>query len=181
LQSPPPQLEENEEVGQDGLPEEMRRMRPDMVFERRRVRPRDTICFHAARDEADLANEEKTLEIVEFSCPYGYVSRGRKTLERVYEEKKEKYLDLAMNLKRLRREEVCITVVIVSSIGAVYDRSLKDLQKVLKCTDREIRKLGKKMSETVFMGSMEILRQNAHEIRRGNDESANMLIEEEVE
>jgi hypothetical protein len=99
----------------------------------------------------------------------------------VYEEKKEKYLDLARNLKRLRREEVRITVVIVSSMGAVYDRSLKDLQKMPKFTNREIRKLGKKMSETVLMGSMEIWRQNAHEIRRENDESANMLIEEEVE
>jgi hypothetical protein len=49
-----------------------------------------------------------------------------------------------------------MTAMIVSSMGAVYLQSLKDLQKILRCSDQEMRKLGRKMSETVIAGSMEI-------------------------
>jgi hypothetical protein len=33
----------------------------------------------------------KMMEIVKFSCPYGRISHRRDILERVYEEKKQKY------------------------------------------------------------------------------------------
>jgi hypothetical protein len=58
---------------------------------------------------------------------------------------------------------------------------LKALQKVLKCNSKEMRKLGKKMSETVMVGSMEIWRQNAHEIQPGTRDDANALIREEID
>jgi hypothetical protein len=45
-------------------------------------------------------------EINEFSCPSGYISRGRDTVERGYEEKKRKQMKLATNLKQLRQKEV---------------------------------------------------------------------------
>jgi hypothetical protein len=121
------------------------------------------------------------MEILEFSCPYGYVSHGRNTLERVYEEKRNKYMELARNLKKIRGGQVRVTAIIVSSLGAVYERSLKDLQMVLGCTDKEIGKLGRKMSEAAILGSMEIWRQNAREIRGGTMQEVDTLIEEEVE
>jgi hypothetical protein len=65
-------------------------------------------------------------------------------------------------------------------MGAVYNQLLKDLQKVIGCTDQKIWKLGRKMSETVIKGSMEIWRQNAHKIERGPESEANGLVEEEV-
>jgi hypothetical protein len=74
-----------------------------------------------------------------------------------------------------------VTAVIVSSIGAVYLPSLKDLQKVLRCSDEELRQLGRKMSETVIAGSMEIWRQNAHKTEWSTDGEANELIEIEIE
>jgi hypothetical protein len=126
-------IQENEAIREEGLSDEMRRMRPDMVFGRRRARAVAAVKFYA--DEAERRNEEKAIEILEFSCPYGYVSHGRNTLEKEYEEKKRKYTELARNLKRLGREEVRVTSVIVSSMGAVDDQSLKDPQKVLGCTD----------------------------------------------
>jgi hypothetical protein len=49
-------------------------------------------------------------------------------------------------------------------------QSLKDLHKVLRCDDRELKKLGLRMSEAVIRGSMEIWRQFAqmsHERRVG--------------
>jgi hypothetical protein len=92
-----------------------------------------------------VGNEEWIIEMIEFSCPFGYIPRGRDTLKRVYEEKKRKYQRLAMNLKQYRRSEVRITAVVVSLMGAVYNQSLKDLQKVMGCTDQKIRKLGRKV------------------------------------
>jgi hypothetical protein len=66
-------------------------------------------------------------------------------------------------------------------MGAVYGPSLKDLQKVLRCSDREMRILGQKMSETVILGSMEIWRQNAQEHERGRSEAEDQMIGNEIE
>jgi hypothetical protein len=66
-------------------------------------------------------------------------------------------------------------------MGAVYLPSLKDLQKVLRCSDEELRQFGRKMSETVIAGSIEIWRQNAHRTERGTNGEANELIEIEIE
>jgi hypothetical protein len=90
-------------------------------------------------------------------------------------------MTLARTLKQLRRREVRITAVIVSSIGVIYNQLLKEQQKVLGCTDRKMKKLGRRMSEAMSMGSMEIWRQNAREIRRGDDEDANALVAEEID
>jgi hypothetical protein len=65
-------------------------------------------------------------------------------------------------------------------MGALYNQSLKDLLKVMGCTDQKMRELGRKMSQAVIMGSMEIWRQNADEIGREPENEANALIEEEV-
>jgi hypothetical protein len=205
------ELMENVQAEEERLPAELRQLRPDMIFERRKddqmerrrrrrgprqgqrqgqgqeeERERDEV-----RAEAEVEQEEarmmerqdgrKMMEILEFSCPYGYISHGRNSLERVYEQKKQKYAELANELRRLRNEEIRVTAVIVSSMKAVYGPSLKDLQKVLGCSDREMRKLGRKMSETVILGSMEIWRQNAREIERGREEAANQMIQEEAD
>jgi hypothetical protein len=138
-------IQENEEIRQDGLRDDSRRLRPDMMFERRSRsqrnrrgrRRRDEDDREAQRDQgevADVANELKVMEILGFSCPYGYISHGRDSLERTYEEKKRKYAEL----KNLRREQVRVTAVIVSSMGARYGPSLTDLQKVLRCNDKEM-------------------------------------------
>jgi hypothetical protein len=57
---------------------------------------------------------------------------------------------------------------------------MKDLQKVLKCNDGELKKLGRRMSKTVIVGSMEIWRQTTRNIGAGMDEEVNRLIEEEA-
>jgi hypothetical protein len=201
------EIQQNGSVRQEGLREDLGRLRPDMMFERRNQNQRGRrrgrgrigngrrIDGEAQGNQRNEANEEgiagaveiaggnelKTFEIIEFSCPYGYVSHGRNSLERVYEEKKRKYEELAGELRRLRREEVRVTAVIVSSMGAVYGPSLKDLQKVLRCSDREIKQLGRVMSETVIVGSMEIWMRNAREIESGTREDVNEMIREDIE
>jgi hypothetical protein len=160
-------------------------MRPDIVFER----SRRSIGRRSGRqgneeeggNDAVERGEQKMTEIIEFSCPYDYILRRRDSLKHVYEGKKRKYAELAKELKRQRGENVQVTAVIVSLIGAMYLPSLKDLQKVLRCSDEELRQLGRKIPETVIAGSMEIWRENVHRTGRGTNGEANGLIEIEIE
>jgi hypothetical protein len=56
---------------------------------------------------------------------------------------------------------------------------MKDLQKVLRCSNNETKKPERKMSETVIFGSWEIWRNNAKHMERGNREEVNQFIAEE--
>ena len=125
-------------------------------------------------------NENRMLELLEFSCPYGRISHGKDTLELTYQHKKEKYASLAEELRQLRRQDVRVTAVIVSSMGAVYTPSLKDMQKVLKCTDRQIKEIGKQMSETVIRGSLAIWRQDTCERHEEHREQEREIMEQEI-
>jgi hypothetical protein len=110
------------------------------------------------------------IEIIEFSCPYGYMTQGENSLKRVFEQKQCKYRQLAQELSNLRHDGVRVTAVIVSSLGTIYMQSLKDLHTMLRCDNRQLKKLGRRMSEAVIRGSMEIWRQfvqMSHERRIG--------------
>jgi hypothetical protein len=69
--------------------------------------------------------------------------------------------------------------IIVSSMGAVSGPSMKDLKKILKCNNKKMKKLERKMSETAILGSFEIWRNNSMQIERGNRDDVNELIAEE--
>jgi hypothetical protein len=150
------QIDENQTIGVEGLSEQTRNQRPDMVFERcsqrRRQGPEEATPM--GREDANI------IEMIEFSCPYGRIANGQNTLELTYRHKHEKYTRLVEELKRLSGKKVRLTVVIISSMGAVWKQSLKDLQKLLKCDDRKLNKLGREMSEVVIKGSMEIWRRD---------------------
>lgn len=45
----------------------------------------------ADKANIEMQNERKIIDILEFSCLYGYVTRGRDSPKRVYKEKKEVY------------------------------------------------------------------------------------------
>jgi hypothetical protein len=65
-------------------------------------------------------------------------------------------------------------------MAAVYLPSLKDLQKVLKCTDQEMMRLGRRMSEAVIAGSMTIWRHHLQGSERNMMPATNEILEEEV-
>jgi hypothetical protein len=149
----------------DGLDQEVASLRPDMIFIQR-------------------VGEDQVVEIVEFTCPYGYMSRGRMTLERAYEQKRHKYEALARNIRRVTQKRVRITAVVVSSMGAVYEKSLDDLCRMLDITDKKERdRLGRRMSEEAILGSYEIWRKYIHEDARTvaefNEDTAAMIQEEQ--
>jgi hypothetical protein len=60
-------IHENTAIGQEGLPDGLKSLRSDMVFERE-------------------GRAGRAMEILEFSCPYGYMSRERHTLATVHEQ-----------------------------------------------------------------------------------------------
>jgi hypothetical protein len=141
------EIRENQRADQEGLPEELKALRPDMMFKQR---DRST---RRGRREGQEEGEQEITEIIEFSRPYGCVSHDRDTLEKTYEAKKAKYEELARTLRTLRNEKVRVTAIIVFSIGAICGPSMKDLQKLLRCNNNETKKLERKMSETVIFGS----------------------------
>jgi hypothetical protein len=115
-------------------------------------------------------NQREVIEIIEFSWPYGYMTQGENALKRLFEQKQRKSRQLTQELSNLRHERVRVTAVIVSSLGAIYMQSLKYLHTVFRCDDRQLKKLGRRMSEAVITGSMEIWRQSgqmSHERRVG--------------
>jgi hypothetical protein len=69
------EIRENQRVEQEGLPEELKALRPDMIFEQRDRSPR-------RREEREEEGEQKITKIIEFSCPYGCVSHNRDTWRR---------------------------------------------------------------------------------------------------
>jgi hypothetical protein len=142
------EIHENTPIREEGLSEGQRGLRPDMVFDRR-------------TDGGDVK------EIVEFSYPDGHISHDRDTLETVYERKIAQYQELAKEVRAIRGQQVNVTAIIVSSMGAVYAPSLKALQRILNCSASELHRLGKKMSAAAVLGSMGIWRMIA---RAGNGE-----------
>jgi hypothetical protein len=109
------------------------------------------------------------------------MTQGENALKRVFEQKQRKCSQLAQELSYFRHERVGVTAVIVPSFGAVYVQSLKDSHTVLRCDDRQLKKLGRLMSEAVIRGSMEIWRQFAqrmsHERRVGEAGEGERVVE----
>jgi hypothetical protein len=91
------------------------------------------------------------------------------TLEKVYIDKKEKYGKLAQETSNIREIHVEIIPIIVSSLGAVHARSIEARRNLLLCNDKEMKRIGRQLSETVIIRSMEIWRRYARDIRRTED------------
>jgi hypothetical protein len=145
-------IKENTVIGLEQLSVELRSRRPDMMFERRNLKGE----ARSRREQVDQESQERTIEILEFSCPYGRIAHERDTLEFPYHQKKTKSAEFAKAISEIEQKEVRVTAVRISSMGEMYEPSLNDLQQVLKWSDHEIRKIGKHRSETVMKGSLEI-------------------------
>jgi hypothetical protein len=136
-----------------------------MIFERRKQKG----AARSRGEQVDQESEERTVEIIEFSCPYGRIAHERDALEFTYNQKRIKCAEFTRAMSEIEQKEIRVTAVIISSMGAVYEPSLKDLQQVLKCSDHEIRKLGKHLSETVIKGSLEIWRPDTQNRYKGKE------------
>jgi hypothetical protein len=132
-------IRENVTLRSEELSPECSSQRPDLSFVR-------------------AINETQIIELVEITCPYGKINQPDEHGYRVntmvdrFNSKHTKYAQLANELQAITGMPVRVTVIVVSSVGAVYRDSLKELGKLLECSKPVLRKLGKKMSQTVIRG-----------------------------
>jgi hypothetical protein len=141
---------ENTPIPVEGLSEEVVRQRPDIAIVRKK-------------------GEREFVDLIEFTCPYGHRSHGEDTLKQAFEHKREKYSRLAKEIYELKGTKTTVIPVIVSSMGAVYGESMKMLKGLLKCEDKEMRKIGTQMSTAVIVGSYEIWRKYVSERKVDKD------------
>jgi hypothetical protein len=162
------QIHENTPIQIDGLSEDCRKLKPD-------------IWFYRKEDEAEV------LEILEFSCPFGYLKDNKCTLLTCFEKKSRKYQNLAAECSRLSGKTVRFHPIIVSSLGAVLKKSLACLNTLLGCDKKYINKLGTWMSEHVIMGSfklwIDIQKKSEHNHNRKSQEieETNLANQENIE
>jgi hypothetical protein len=140
------EIHENTSIQIAGLSPESSRLRPDMWFIRR-------------------YNNKRILEILEFSCPFGYIEDGESSLKRTFDYKLNKYQHLANEitnvtaLLNIGNLTVRVHPIIVSSLGALYHDSMKCLSSILnqtKTQKKDLRKLGSWMSDQAIMGSFKL-------------------------
>jgi hypothetical protein len=122
-------------------------------------------------------------EILEFSCPDEHMSHDQDILGAVDAHKTAKYQQLANEVRALRHQPVRITAVLVSSMGPVYTPSLRRIEKVLGCSMRDLRILGRRMSEAAIWGSIRIWRQVVQSMERGitNGDEGDSMVAQEME
>jgi hypothetical protein len=148
-------INENTTISFSNQSDETRHQRPDIWFIRKE-------------------RNQEILEILEFSCPYGRVNESRSdegenaqerresrenpqtTLQLTFEHKLRKYQRLAEEFTANTGRIARIHPVIVSSLGAVYTKSMSALKIILKCSDKDLSKLGSWISEQATMGSFRL-------------------------
>jgi hypothetical protein len=151
------------------LSNESKRLRPDLSF-------------------VTTINGRRQMELIEFTCPYGYIKQPdehgirKNSMQLAFNKKHTKYAQLAEEIRAKAGIPTRVTVIVVSSLGAVYRESLKELGLLLGCTKQVLRKLGKKMSHIVINGSMQLWREYAKNMKHNyENEETNQRIAAELE
>jgi hypothetical protein len=152
---------ENIAIREERLTEEVRSLRPDMSF----IAETFSLTFTV---------------LIDISCPYGRIAYRKNTLEKVYVDKMEKYRRLADEIRAIRRMPVEIIPIIVSSLGAVHKRSIEALESLLRCDDKKLKKIARRLSEAALAGSLEIWRKYAKEMPHEEDRRIEQVTVREV-
>jgi hypothetical protein len=167
-------INENTSIPFDNPSEITRNQRPDIWFIRRE-------------------RNQEILEILEFSCPFGRGNDEDSTLKQTSNFKMRKYQSLAEDYTTSTRKTARVHPIIVSSLGAIYHKSMTSLKTILRCNDKVLSKLGTWMSEQTIIGSfrlwIEYQRTNEHlhlerqevseEVRLANQENIDEVDDEE--
>jgi hypothetical protein len=141
---------DNKVIRDKGLSEKVRSLRPDLSFVTRTVGSGNMVP-------------------IDISCPDGRISYRANTLEKVYIDKKEKCNRRVQETRKTWKRQAEIIPIIVSPLGAVHARSIEALRNLFSCNDKKMKKIGRRVSEAVIMGSMEIRRRYARDTSRTED------------
>jgi len=135
----------------------------------RSARIRADQAIHVNRNELAIQVEGKTYRpdifiecdntchIIEVTVPYDGMTnqngRNITILEERYTEKMNKYEDLRIKAERLFGKRCTLTAVVVSSLGALYQKSMESLQKILLLSRKDKNILERRISVAAIIGS----------------------------
>ena len=128
-----------------------------------------------------VAWDNNDIHIIEFSSPYDMLKEdGKDTMEETYDAKKEKYQDLVEHCREKFRKNVRSYIIIVSSLGAIHERSIKDIEDLYQETrkSKQIKMVLRRMSALACIGSYFIFykipfeEQDSHEGINDEDEDS---------
>ena len=102
--------------------------------------------------------DNNNIYLIEFSCPYDMKNeQGEETMTICYDQKKEKYAELVQACNQQFQRNTHLIVIIVSSLGAIYNKSITAMKKVLglqgKHHNKEVKTLLRRMSLASCIGS----------------------------
>ena len=120
-----------------GIPEELARLRPDII--------------------AWIKNRSKCI-IIEISIPYASKQWNADTLETAYNHKMNKYSSL-ITFVRNQGINVVYGAVIVSSVGAVYQESIKDINRIF-IDRKKCKTIIKRLAINAIIGSLDVWNHN---------------------
>ena len=100
--------------------------------------------FDSLKPDITAYDKDKII-IVEFSCPYANINSEGYTLDNVRSSKEKKYIELAEECKKIYKKKVSIYTIIVSSLGAIHEKSINDIKSLLKIGPSE-----KKLTDTIL-------------------------------
>ena len=103
-----------------------------------------------------IAWDEKDLIIVEFSCVYANVGKDGNKLKYVYDQKISKYAGLVKECKEKTGRKVKLYTIIVSSLGAVFKKSIDGIKELLRISKKDNKLLNtvlRRMSISACIGS----------------------------
>jgi hypothetical protein len=91
--------------------------------------------------------------LINISCPYGRISDGTNTLEKVYLDTNAKHSKLSQKISTIQEMHVEIVPMIISSLSTVHAKLLEALRSLLLCDDRAMKKIEKRPSEAAIARS----------------------------
>ena len=105
-----------------------------------------------------IAWDENNIHIIEFTIPYDHLKEDhREAMEIAYTNKVNKYKGLVVHCRTQFKMNVDLTVVVVSSLGAVFKKSVKELRKLLGLANKKgtspMNKIMRRMSIAACIGS----------------------------
>lgn len=115
------------------IPENLKKLKPDIVA---------------------WSNNRSSCIMIEISVPYGKKNWEAYTFAEAYKHKKEKYADI-VNFLRDRKIDATFYVIIVSSIGAIFKESNKNINCIVT-SKKKAKATIRRISVNAIIGSMNI-------------------------
>ena len=105
-----------------------------------------------------VVTDEKTIHIVEFTVPYDHLKEDKsEAMVSAYQQKVDKYRDLVIQCRTQFNMKVDLTIVVVSSLGAILKKSIKEVKKLLglniKAHKAKTNRILRRMSMAACIGS----------------------------